>query len=55
MEGPTWHLPFPLCGIGHLDRAQGWLPRVAQGQLWMYSKRAINESHSCEEGEIRGG
>lgn len=27
---------------------------MAQGQLWEYSKSAINESHSCEEGEIRG-
>lgn len=32
VAAPPWLLPLPLCGTGHLDRAQGWLPKVAQGQ-----------------------
>lgn len=51
------HFAPTISSLWHRAPGQGpgRLPRVAQSQLGMCSKRAISESHSCEEGEIRGG
>lgn len=62
MRGEILRAAPLLCPYHFLSVAQGtWTgPRVGfllwhRARLWMHSKSAINESRSCEKGEIRGG
>lgn len=52
VAAPTARPPLPLCGTGHLDKAQGGTG-PAPGAV--EEKTAVRDSRSCGKGEVRGG